>query len=86
MESRPIVWDLNYAEISPIWFLKPNNSLVGCTGIGQYTDPETKLNYTMTMWRDLGNFILFLNETTLTGEFKEGSYIKLDFYSGGGVI
>ena len=40
----------------------------------------------MTMWRDFNNFIIFFNETTEAGEFAEGSYIKLDFYSGGGVI
>ena len=66
--------------------LKPNNSLIGCTGIGEYIDPKESTNYIMTMWRDLNNFILFFNKTSLEGELSEGFYLKIDFYSGGGIV
>ena len=32
--SSPIIWNLNSDNIEPIYFLRPYNDLIGCTGIG----------------------------------------------------
>lgn len=50
-QSFPIIWNMNEAVITPIYFQRPYNDLIGCTGIGFLYFSQSSSYYILTMWR-----------------------------------
>ena len=49
--SSPTIWNINSETIQPMYFPRPYNDLIGCTGIGYLYFSSTSTYYILTMWR-----------------------------------
>ena len=55
-----------------MYFPRPYNDLIGCTGIGYLYFSSTSTYYILTMWRHPEYFELFINRTTTNGTISAG--------------